>query len=192
MFKLQQKRKEEQDQKLKRQEDEATPNPPSYTKQMSVRSRFLTQEVSELNSLLPQSCTLQFQDVDDLRKFTLLISPSEGYWKGGRYLFEITVPMEYNIKPPKVECKTKLWHPNITEDGKICLSILREHTMDGTGWLPTRTLKDVVWGLDSLFTDLLNFDDPLNIEAAELYSRDRYLFERKVKEYISLYATQQK
>ena len=24
--------------------------------------------------------------------------------------------------------------------------------MDGTGWLPTRTLLDVVWGLNSLFT----------------------------------------
>ena len=31
-------------------------------------------------------------------------------------------------------------------------SILREHTMDGTGWMPTRTLLDVVWGLNSLFT----------------------------------------
>jgi ubiquitin-conjugating enzyme E2 F len=40
--------------------------------------------------------------------------------------------------------------------------------MDGTGWAPTRTLKDVVWGLNSLFTDLLNFDDPLNIEAANI------------------------
>ena len=27
-------------------------------------------------------------------------------------------------------------------------------------------------GLSSLFTDLLNFDDPLNIEAAEHFSRD--------------------
>ena len=24
--------------------------------------------------------------------------------------------------------------------------------MDGTGWMPTRTLLDVVWGLNSLFT----------------------------------------
>ena len=30
----------------------------------------------------------------------------------------------------------------------------------------------MVIGLNSLFTDLLNFDDPLNIEAAEHHSRD--------------------
>ena len=33
-------------------------------------------------------------------------------------------------------------------------SLLREHALDGMGWLPTRTLKDVVWGLNSLFTVL--------------------------------------
>ncbi|EAW71131.1 ubiquitin-conjugating enzyme E2F (putative), isoform CRA_d, partial [Homo sapiens] len=43
--------------------------------------------------------------------------------------------------PPKVKCLTKIWHPNITETGEICLSLLREHSIDGTGWAPTRTLK---------------------------------------------------
>ncbi|XP_048342532.1 NEDD8-conjugating enzyme UBE2F isoform X2 [Sphaerodactylus townsendi] len=76
-------------------------------------------------------------------------------------------------KPPKVKCLTRIWHPNITETGEICLSLLREHSIDGTGWAPTRTLQDVVWGLNSLFTDLLNFDDPLNIEAAEHHLRDK-------------------
>ncbi|GFO19157.1 nedd8-conjugating enzyme ube2f, partial [Plakobranchus ocellatus] len=42
-----------------------------------------------------------------------------------------------------------------------------------SGWAPTRKLKDVVWGLNSLFTDLLNFDDPLNVEAADHYARDK-------------------
>ena len=28
-------------------------------------------------------------------------------------------------------------------------------------------------GLNSLFTDLLNFDDPLNLEAAQHYERDK-------------------
>ena len=54
-------------------------------------------------------------------------------------------------------------------EGDVCLSILRNSSVgnDGTGWTPARRLKDVIWGLNSLFTDLLNFDDPLNIEAAE-------------------------
>ena len=183
MFKLQQKRKEEAEKKA-----HETAKPPPLNKQMSVRSRFLTQEVSEIQSCMPSTCSVSFGDVDDLRTFTLHISPDEGYWKGGKFTFEIQIPAEYNIKPPKALCKTKLWHPNITEDGKICLSILREHTMDGTGWLPTRTLKDVIWGLNSLFTDLCDFDDPLNIPAAEQYRKDKRSFERKVHNYVRSYA----
>ncbi|KAI4805882.1 hypothetical protein KUCAC02_010477, partial [Chaenocephalus aceratus] len=76
----------------------------------------------------------------------------EGYYQSGRFQFEIDVPEAYNMVPPKVRCLTRIWHPNITENGEICLSLLREHSIDGTGWAPTRTLKDVVWGLNSLFT----------------------------------------
>ncbi|XP_044072028.1 NEDD8-conjugating enzyme UBE2F isoform X2 [Siniperca chuatsi] len=92
------------------------------------------------------------------------------------------------LLPPKVRCLTRIWHPNITENGEICLSLLREHSIDGTGWAPTRTLKDVVWGLNSLFTDLLNFDDPLNIDAAEHHLRDKEDFRNKVQDYIKHYA----
>ena len=183
MFKLKQKRKEEQE----RREQEAAN--PSLSKQMSVRSRFLTQEVSELQAILPKTCKVEFGDVDDLREFSLMVRPDEGYWRGGRFVFSISIPPEYNIKPPQALCKTRLWHPNINEDGKICLSILREQTLDGTGWLPTRTLKDVVWGLNALFTDLCDFDDPLNVVAAEEHAHHRAGFERKVKDYVRRYAT---
>ncbi len=178
MFKLPQKRKE---QEQRRQEAASAP---ALGKQMSVRSRYLTQEVTELQANLPRTCALQFEDVDDLREFTLIVRPEEGYWRGGTFVFIIKVPPEYNIKPPSAHCKTRIWHPNINEDGKICLSVLREHSLDGCGWLPTRTLKDVVWGLNSLFTDLCDFDDPLNVVAAEQHSRDKRAFERKVRDYI--------
>ncbi|XP_011848087.1 PREDICTED: NEDD8-conjugating enzyme UBE2F-like isoform X3 [Mandrillus leucophaeus] len=111
-----------------------------------------------------------------------------GYYQGGKFQFETEVPDAYNMVPPKVKYLTKIWHPNITETGEICLSLLREHSMDGSGWAPTRTLKDVIWGLNSSFTDLLNFDDPLNIEAAEHHLRDKEDFRNKVDDYIKRYA----
>ena len=57
-----------------------------------------------------------------------------------------------------------------------------------TGWAPTRRLRDVIWGLNSLFTDLLNFDDPLNIAAAEHYQRDKDAFRLKTKQWVAKYA----
>nr|KAF6337662.1 putative ubiquitin conjugating enzyme E2 F (putative) [Myotis myotis] len=136
------------------------------TRRVSVRDRLLVKEVAELEANLPY----------------------EGYYQGGKFQFETEVPDAYNMVPPKVRCLTRIWHPNITETGEICLSLLREHSIDGTGWAPTRTLKDVVWGLNSLFTDLLNFDDPLNIEAAEHHLRDKEDFRNKVEDYIKRYA----
>ncbi|XP_052378885.1 NEDD8-conjugating enzyme UBE2F-like isoform X6 [Oncorhynchus keta] len=117
-----------------------------------------------------------------------LLIKDEGYYQSGTFHFEIDVPEAYNMVPPKVKCQTRIWHPNIAETGEICLSLLREHSIDGTGWAPTRTLKDVVWGLNSLFTDLLNFDDPLNIDAAEHHLRDKEDFRNNVQDYIKHYA----
>ncbi|XP_075036445.1 NEDD8-conjugating enzyme UBE2F isoform X1 [Mixophyes fleayi] len=151
-----------------------TPNTVSdSTRRISVRDRLLVKEVAELEANLPCTCKVNFPDPNKLHYFQLIVSPDESYYQGGKFQFEIEVPDAYNMVPPKVKCLTRIWHPNITETGEICLSLLREHSIDGTGWAPTRTLKDVVWGLNSLFTDLLNFDDPLNIEAAEHHLRDK-------------------
>ena len=47
------------------------------------------------------------------------------------------------------------------------------------------SMQEVVWGVDALFSDLLNPDDPLNVDAAEQYKLDQAAFRRKVLEYIS-------
>ncbi|KAL1130222.1 hypothetical protein AAG570_013160 [Ranatra chinensis] len=141
-----------------------------------------------METMLPSTCTLRFLDPSLLHDFLLIVSPDEGFWQGGNFTFHIYITEEYNIAPPIVKCKTKLWHPNISEDGDVCLSLLRQNSIDGLGWAPTRRLKDVIWGLNSLFTDLLNFEDPLNISAAELYVKDREAFSNKVREYMLQYA----
>lgn len=43
------------------------------------------------------------------------------------------------------------------------------------GWMPTRRLIDVVLGLDSLFTDLIDFDDALNATAAQQWSTNKVI-----------------
>lgn len=65
--------------------------------------------------------------------------------------------------------------------------------------MPTRGIKDVIIGLDNLFGDLMDFDDPLNSAASDMYSNNRvpvsqntwiyYLiqdaFTKRVAEYIA-------
>ncbi|KAK2576392.1 hypothetical protein KPH14_005737 [Odynerus spinipes] len=165
--------------KLKRDAEITNSKSRDYNKRASVRDKLLIKEVQEMEQTLPITCQSTFNDPHRLFEFTLLIIPDEGYWAGGRFFFHIYIPEDYNMAPPKVKCLTKLWHPNISEDGDVCLSILRQNSIDGMGWAPTRKLKDVVWGLNSLFTDLLNFDDPLNRDAAELFLKDKESFRSK-------------
>ncbi|KAJ2940735.1 hypothetical protein O0L34_g14846 [Tuta absoluta] len=154
-------------------------------KRISVRDKLLVKEVQEMDENLPSTCTITYPDSNVLSEFILTVTPDEGYWCGGKFKFGIFVTEDYNMAPPKVKCLTKLWHPNINVDGDICLSLLRQTSIDEHGWAPTRRLKDVVWGLNSLFTDLLNFEDPLNIEAAEMYRKNKTEFQTKVQEYIA-------
>ncbi|XP_066855904.1 NEDD8-conjugating enzyme UBE2F isoform X1 [Anser cygnoides] len=113
------------------------------TRRVSVRDKLLVKEVAELEANLPCTCKVNFPDPNKLHYFQLTVIPDEGYYQGGKFQFEIEVPDAYNMVPPKVKCLTRIWHPNITEMGEICLSLLREHSIDGTGWAPTRTLKFV-------------------------------------------------
>jgi ubiquitin-conjugating enzyme E2 F len=159
---------------------------------ISVRDQLLVREVQEMEQTLPPSCKLRFDDPNALHSFVLTVTPEDGssLWAGGRFHFAFHVGEDYNLSPPSVRCLTRLWHPNIgEEDGGVCLSLLRLNAVDaGLGWAPTRRLKDVVWGVAALFGELLNFDDPLNVEAAEHYVRDREGFKRKVKDYVVRFA----
>lgn len=153
--------------KRKNQSEEAS------SSRASVRDRLLVKEAQEMSQLLPACCSVHYMDENELSKFTLIVKPTEGYWEGGTFRFEINVTDEYNMvvstdlycdvlsflqclfQPPLVRCTTKLWHPNITESGEVCLSLLRRHSVDGMGWSPIRRLNDVVWGLHALFTVLI-------------------------------------
>uniref|UniRef100_A0A452DTU7 E2 NEDD8-conjugating enzyme n=1 Tax=Capra hircus TaxID=9925 RepID=A0A452DTU7_CAPHI len=134
--------------------------------QVSVRDRLLVKEAAELEANLP--CMYK------LHCFQLTVTPEKGYCQGGKFQLETEVPNAYNMVPPKT--------------GEICLSVLREHPVDGTGWAPTRTLNHVVWGLNSLFIDLLNFDDPLNIEVVEHHLWDKEDFWNKAEDYMKCHA----
>lgn len=42
----------------------------------------------------------------------------------GAFKIEINFPAEYPFKPPKINFKTKIYHPNIDEKGQVCLPII--------------------------------------------------------------------
>ncbi len=154
----------------------------------SIRDKLLTHELPEMKANLTSQCELRYPDPNKLHEFELIVTPKEGYWAKGHFHFDITVPEGYNHVPPIAKCTTKIWHPNIDEEGRVCLSLLRLSSLDSSGWAPTRKLHEVIWGIESLFSDLCDFNDALNTAAAEQYTRDPEAFRQKARIYVSEYA----
>jgi ubiquitin-conjugating enzyme E2 M len=116
---------------------------------------------------------IHFPDPNDLSNFQVFITPDTGFWASATYEFLFEIPDHYPHTPPKVECRTKIYHPNINLDGKVCLNILRED------WKPVLDINAIIFGLIYLFYEP-NPNDPLNHEAAELFRNDVKQFERLV------------
>jgi ubiquitin-conjugating enzyme E2 M len=131
----------------------------------------IQKDIAELDG--GKVANISFPNQHDLTTFNVSICPDTGYWKGATYHFTFTIPPHYPHSPPKVDCNTKIYHPNIDLQGKVCLNILRED------WKPVLDINAVIYGLIYLFYEP-NPDDPLNHEAAELFRKDVRQFERLV------------
>lgn len=103
-------------------------------------------------------------------------------YEGGKFDLEIIIPKDYPFSPPKVKFKTKIYHPNISDAGDICLDILKGN------WSPALTVQKVVMSIASLLTDP-NPKDPLRGDAATLFLQDRKSYDNKVREYVRKYAS---
>ena len=132
----------------------------------------LSADLSELS--LGSTMRTEFPDPDNILSFILYIEPDEGMYKGGRFSFTFNITPNFPHEPPKVQCREKIYHPNIDLEGKVCLNILRED------WKPVLNLNAVIVGLQFLFLEP-NASDPLNKEAAEDLRNYRDGFRRNVR-----------
>ncbi|CAI5713753.1 unnamed protein product [Peronospora destructor] len=123
----------------------------------------IQKDIAELDG--GKAATVTFPEVNDLTVFDVKIAVDTGLWKGASYEFSFKIPPMYPHDPPKVQCLTRIYHPNIDLDGNVCLNILRED------WKPVLDINSVIYGLIYLFYEP-NPDDPLNKEAAELFRND--------------------
>lgn len=110
----------------------------------------------------------------ELMKWKLVISPDDGIYKGGTFVFDVKIPDTYPHDPPKILCETTIFHPNIDMEGHVCLNILRED------WKPVLTMSSVIMGMQFLMLEP-NADDPLNKEAAAMLASDKDNFKRTVR-----------
>lgn len=77
------------------------------------------------------------------------------------------------MDPPKLKCLNKIYHPNITYEGSVCLPLVRED------YEPTLTLTSIICGLIFILT-YPNAEDSLNTESGELMEKNNEMFRNVV------------
>jgi ubiquitin-conjugating enzyme E2 D/E len=149
------------------------------TQTMSVRR--ITKEISDLNRDAPENCSAGPRGNDMYTWDAMIVGPTDSPYQGGMFRLEIHFPSDYPFKPPKVIFQTKIYHPNVSSNGNICLDILKD------SWSPALTIGKVLLSICSLLTDA-NPKDPLMPDIADQYIRDRPAFDETAKEWTLRYA----
>ncbi|RFU36220.1 hypothetical protein B7463_g146, partial [Scytalidium lignicola] len=105
-------------------------------------------------------------------------------YEGGIFYMRLSVPGEYPLKPPRVWFLTKVYHPNIGSEGKICNDVLENE------WGSVWTIHKVVIALASLLASP-SLDNSVVPEIAAQCMGENDRFERTAREWTQRYATKE-
>jgi len=103
----------------------------------------------------------------------VIFGPDDTPWEGGIYNLMLEFSADYPNKAPNVRFVTKMFHPNVYQDGRICLDILQNQ------WSPIYDVSAILTSIQSLLCDP-NPNSPANAEAAKLYQENRREYNRRV------------
>lgn len=114
----------------------------------------------------------------------VLLGAEGSPYAGGKFEIEVFCSSEYPMNPPLCRFATKIWHPNISNIGMICLDTISDQ------WSPALNVTSVLLSIQQLFNGK-NLDDPLNDEACQHAIKDPAGFDRRAREWTQRYARAQ-
>ena len=111
----------------------------------------------------------------------LMRAPKNSPYDGYLYQFEIEFPNDYPNSAPKVYCKTDMYHMNISTEGRVCVSSVKDE------WGKAKNISTVLLSIFIIFSKP-NPGSPYRRDIAKLYSENIQEYERRVKEHCAKYA----
>lgn len=86
---------------------------------------------------------------------------------------------------------SEMWHPNVYQDGKVCISILHPPGEDEFNaqesaderWRPILGVEQILVSVISMLSDP-NDESPANLDAAVMWRNDRAAFKKKVRQVV--------
>ncbi|KAK8750748.1 hypothetical protein OTU49_014990, partial [Cherax quadricarinatus] len=142
----------------------------------------INKEMRDLERDPPGQCSAGPIGTDPFHCQATIMGPEDTPYEGGLFDLRIDFPEDYPFQPPKVWFTTKIYHPNISDRGSICLDILDKN------WSPTLSISKVLLTVCALLTDP-NPQDPWRADIADLYMRDKEQYENEARIWTQRYAS---
>eukprot|EP00090_Calanus_glacialis_P008150 TRINITY_DN16478_c0_g1_i1.p1 TRINITY_DN16478_c0_g1~~TRINITY_DN16478_c0_g1_i1.p1 ORF type:complete len:155 (+),score=62.26 TRINITY_DN16478_c0_g1_i1:46-510(+) len=140
-------------------------------------TRRLQKELADLKVSNNKSFRNIQVDESNILFWSGLLVPDKAPYNKGAFLINLEFPTEYPFKPPKVNFKTPIYHPNIDEKGQVCLPIVSAES-----WKPATKTEQVIQSLVGLVNDP-EPDHPLRADLAEEFTKDKKKFFKKAEEF---------
>ena len=103
-----------------------------------------------------------------------LFGTPDSLWSGGTFKMTVDFPDDYPHAAPDVRFVDIPFHPNVYQNGKICIDILQAN------WSSSYDIAAVMTAITVLMADP-NPNSPANNEAAVLYTSNMNEYRRRVQ-----------
>ncbi|KAK3524258.1 hypothetical protein QTP70_025861 [Hemibagrus guttatus] len=152
--------------------------------QMPSSQKALMLELKSLQEEPVEGFRITLVAESDLYNWEVAIfGPPNTLYEGGYFKIKVKAhikfPIDYPYSPPTFRFLTKMWHPNIYENGDVCISILHPPVDDPQSgelpserWNPTQNVRTILLSVISLLNEPNTFS-PANVDASVMFRKWR-------------------
>ncbi|KIK57550.1 hypothetical protein GYMLUDRAFT_263047 [Collybiopsis luxurians FD-317 M1] len=146
--------------------------------------RRLMREISELKKSPPEGIRIQDNDDDSniLDVVGIIEGPEGTPYAGGYFRVKFLFTPEFPASPPKCTMITKIFHPNVSSSGEICVNTLKRD------WKSTYGIEHILVTVKCLLI-YPNPESALDEEAGKLLLEDYQAYASRARLITSVHAT---
>ena len=123
--------------------------------------RYISKEIKELVEKPMEGIHVIINDDDITELQAVIDGPADTPYVGGRFRVKLALDKDFPQSPPKGFFLTKIFHPNVSARGEICVNTLKRD------WKPDLGIKHVLLTIKCLLI-VPNPESALNEEAGKL------------------------
>ncbi|CAH8288000.1 unnamed protein product [Schistosoma turkestanicum] len=138
----------------------------------------LQKELKDLNEFPVEGFKVMVSEEENIFVWDVAIfGPPMTLYEGGYFKARLCFPDDYPYSPPTMHFISRMYHPNIYENGEVCISILHSPGDDPQSgelpserWNPTQNVRTILLSVISLLNEP-NIHSAAHVDASVAYRK---------------------